>query len=95
MHGGNSVLERFLDAEGRITGLPRRGPKRDEVLDYLMDKFEVGRDYGEREVNELCNAWHTFGDCFLLRRELIDSKRLCRTRNGARYWRECEDEPAV
>ena len=59
-----------------------------DILNYLSGKFEYGRFYTEPEVNQVINEWHTFNDCFLLRRGLIDAGFLARTRDGARYWRE-------
>lgn len=77
----------FLDETGKIIQLPQRQKRRYEVLAYLADKFERDRDYTEREVNAVCDAWHTFGDFFLLRRELVDSGLMARERDGSRYWR--------
>lgn len=77
----------FLDGEGKITQLPGKLKVRLMVLAYLAEKFENDRDYTEREVNTLCDAWHTFGDFFLLRRELVDHGFLNRERDGTRYWR--------
>ena len=77
----------FLDGEGKITQLPKKEKVCVAVLAYLAEKFETGRDYTEREVNAVCDAWHTFGDYFLLRRELVDYGFLNRERDGSRYWR--------
>ncbi len=76
----------FLDENGRIKELPQKHKTRVAVLEYLSEKFEPGRDYTEQEVNAVCSQWHTFGDYFLLRRELVDNGLLCRERNGSRYW---------
>lgn len=83
-----SNIDTFLDAKGRIVKLPSKRETRKEVLEYLATKFSPGRDYTEKEVNAIIDDWHTFGDYFLLRRELIESKLLCRTGNGSRYWKE-------
>ena len=84
-------ISRFLDEAGRITQLPRRQKPRRAVLEYLASKFERNVVYAEREVNAICDAWHVFGDYFLLRRELVESGLLGRERNGSRYWRTEED----
>jgi len=83
-------IQPFLDGEGKITQLPKKGKVRFAVLAYLAEKFEKDRDYTEREVNVVCNIWHTFGDYFLLRRELVDHGFLNRERDGSRYWRPQE-----
>lgn len=86
-------IRRFLDGEGRITQLPRKLTVRRDVLAYLATKFEYDTDYREREVNDICECWHTFGDFFLLRRELVDYGLLGREPNGSRYWRIRPDSP--
>ena len=88
---GEADIARFLDEAGRITFFPKKRDKRDAILAYLAKKFEVGRDYKEREVNGIIDAWHTFGDLFILRREMIEAGVLHRTRDGARYWREAAE----
>lgn len=76
----------FLDKAGKIVRIPALNRTRIPVLAYLAGKFEEGRIYNEKEVNEIINAWHTFGDYFILRRLLIDYKFLERTPDGAKYW---------
>ena len=88
MENGTKVgIERFLDSEGKITQLSRKRDVKMALLTYLAEKFERDRTYSEKEVNLICDAWHTFGDYFLLRRELVDHGLLCRTPDGTRYWR--------
>ena len=93
---GKTDISRFVDSEGKIIKLPQRRPVRAAILAYLADRFAPDRSYTEREVNALCDAWHTFGDYFLLRRELVESGLLARERDGSRYWRvqaaEAEDD---
>lgn len=86
-------IDRWLDREGKIRELPRKRPARLAVLAYLAEKFSPARDYTEKEVNALCDAWHSFGDYFLLRRELVDAGFLDREANGSRYWRTDLDLP--
>ena len=84
-------ISQFLDDEGRITQLPRKQKPRLAVLLYLSEKFEPEQAYTEQQVNAICGQWHTFGDYFLLRRELVDHHLLCRERDGSRYWRPAID----
>jgi hypothetical protein len=84
------TIEMFLDDEGKIKKLPSKGETRRAVLAYLATKFSPDRDYNEKEVNAIIDVWHTFGDYFLLRRELIDHQFLSRTRDCARYWKQAE-----
>jgi hypothetical protein len=84
-------LRRFLDNEGRVTGWPVRERDRMLVLEYLAAKFESGRFYKEKEVNELLKAnlsMHPhFDDFATLRRALCDYRFVDRERDGSRYWR--------
>lgn len=75
------------DERGRLAKWPSKQPLRQEALRVLGTKFEFGRFYTEKEVNALLTEWHTFGDYFLLRRELVEHALLLRLRNGSRYWR--------
>lgn len=81
----------FLDEEGLIKAMPAKRATRHALLGYLAEKFDEGRDYTEKEVNALCDAWHTFNDYFLLRRELVEEGYLARTPNGARYWKQAQE----
>lgn len=83
----NEIVLRFLEGD-KIRQLPVKSAYRLAVLKYLASKFETGKDYTEAEVNAVIDAWHTFGDYFILRRELIDSGLLKRLPNGSKYWRE-------
>ncbi len=90
-------IDRFLDAEGKITQMPHKQKPRQALLLYLAAKFEPNVIYTERQVNDICNCWHTFGDFFLLRRELVDYGLLARKRDGSQYWRvadpPCDETP--
>lgn len=83
----NEIVLRFLDEE-KIKQLPVKTTHKLYVLKYLASKFEIGKEYTEAQVNAIIDDWHTFGDYFVLRRELIDSRLLKRLPNGSKYWRE-------
>lgn len=84
----DSNLQKFLDDSGKIKRWPKQKDYRQLVLEYLADKFEYDRKYSEKEVNAIIQKWHTFDDYFLLRRELIESRLMLRTRSGSEYWRK-------
>ena len=88
----NIKIDQFLDDKGRLISLPQKFNKRYALLVYLAKKFEPNTVYTERQVNEICDSWHTFGDFFLLRRELIDNRLLGREPDGSRYWRILAEE---
>jgi hypothetical protein len=80
-------LRPFVDIAGRVTQWPVKRPIQNQLLSYLISKFEQRREYTEREVNQLLNQWHTYKDHATLRRALYDAQLLDRTPDGARYWR--------
>ncbi|HYH78282.1 MAG TPA: metalloregulator ArsR/SmtB family transcription factor [Longimicrobium sp.] len=79
------VLRTYLDGE-RLTKIPDVRKKRDVVLAWLADRFEHGRRYPEREVNEIIGRHHP--DFATLRRELIGARLM--EREGGIYWRTGE-----
>ncbi len=80
-------VENFLDRQGRIKCWPAKRQAKLAVLRHLASLFTPGRFYTEKEVNGIIEGNHTFGDYFLLRREMINCRCLARTPNGSRYWR--------
>lgn len=80
-------INRFLDDSGKVVQLSNNHGMRYLLLKYLAEKFEFDCNYTESQVNEICNKWHTFGDYFVLRRELVDNGLLCREQDGSRYWK--------
>ena len=80
----NRALRQF-DATGRLARWPTKRALQVLVLWGLWLHFDAKRRYSEREVNEVLNMRHGFGDHCLLRRELVEMKLLTRTPGGAEY----------
>ncbi|HJV60170.1 MAG TPA: DUF2087 domain-containing protein [Albitalea sp.] len=76
---------RHYDAKGRLTRWPIKYSVQRLMLWGLWMRFDTRRRYSEREVNELLNAWHLFGDHCTLRRELVNMKLLERRSDGSQY----------
>jgi hypothetical protein len=76
------VLDSFLEGD-RIKAVPAGYKKRLVVLKWLVNRFEEGMRYPEREVNEIIVRHHP--DCCTLRREFI-TNRLMEREDGV-YWR--------
>ncbi len=76
---------RQFDASGRLVRWPTKRALQVLVLWCLWLRFDAKRRYSEREVNEVLNAHHLFGDHCILRRELVELKLLTRTPGGAEY----------
>lgn len=79
-------VARFLDTEGRLTVYPASRRDQAEALAYLAERFEPGRRYTEREVNDRLRLHHTFGDWARLRRDMVDFGFLDRDPAGGAYW---------
>ena len=88
-------ISQFLDDEGRIIQLPKKQTVKRAVLAYLAGKFDMDTDYTEKQVNVLCNSWHTFGDPCFIRRELVDNGLLDRENDCTRYWRVAEEHNTI
>lgn len=79
------VLRNFLDDAGKLKAFPAKRKMKIYALFYLSEKLEAGREYTEREINELLLNWHTFADSATLRRELYDYRFLDRSIDGRLY----------
>ena len=90
----NHELGHFLDAQERLKQLPARRKMKLKAIAYLAGKFEAEKPYAEREVNEVLNRWHTFGDPATLRRELYQLGFLDRTADGREY-RLAQPQPTL
>jgi hypothetical protein len=83
-----AVLANYLGADGRLSGIPAARKKRWVVLAWLAREFEEGRDYPEREVNEVLKRRHD--DPATLRREFIGYRMMTRDRGVYRRVAEAE-----
>ena len=70
--------------EGPLLKFPLKEKRKVIVLRQIFQRFEVGREYTEKEVNVLLKA--VYPDYVILRRYLIEYGFLDRTRDGSRYW---------
>ena len=76
------MLRAYFDGD-RLVQMPRAGPKRRVLLEYLASGFEPGRHYSEAEVNAILRA--NWDDVAALRRYLVEADLL--DRSGGQYWR--------
>ena len=81
-------ISKLLNEDGKVLRWPKKKEEKLAVLMYLNTKFEEGRDYTEKEVNQIIEKWHCFSDYALLRREMFDHYMLERTKDGKKYWIE-------
>lgn len=83
------VLRTFLEGE-RLTKIPDTRKKRQVILEWLAERFEVGVDYPEPRVNEIIKRHHP--DTATLRRELVGARLL--RRDAGIYWRVAPETEA-
>jgi len=79
------VLKSFLTQEGRIKDFPSQQKKLEVILRYVLEAFEVGKHYSEKEVNQILARFSE--DTAGLRRDLVDFKLMGREGGGGDYWR--------
>ena len=79
-------LRPFMDDQGRLKQWPTKQKTQRMAVAHLAARFEPDRIYNEKQVNELLNEWHTFGDWALLRRVMFDWGYLNRESDGSKYW---------
>ena len=63
------VMKHFFK-DGKLTTIPANRKQRVHVLHYLLEQFEPGRQYPEKEVNKILTAFNE--DYATLRRELVN-----------------------
>ncbi len=80
------VLRNYVDGEA-LKQIPSQLKKRQVILRWLVEDFEPGVRYSEKEVSERLKRRHP--DYAALRRYLVES-RLMERENGI-YWRISED----
>lgn len=81
------ALKQF-DTAGRLVRLPNKLSVQQMAMWWMWTHFAVRRKYTEKEVNQVLNAHHTFGDQATLRRELVSMKLLGRKSDCSEYWKE-------
>ena len=76
------VIDSFFEY-GFLTAIPRQRKKKRIVLEVAAERFEPGRVYSEREVNDVLSP--IYDDVCTLRRDLVGEGLLARDARG--YWR--------
>ena len=81
------VLNTFVRADGTIRSVPAQEKKFQVLLHYVLDAFEPGKRYSEKQVNNLLSGYSA--DTAALRRGLIEYKLMTRevTQGSSTYWR--------
>lgn len=83
------MLKGYLKEAGTIQQLPTQQRKLDVILQCIVERFDLGKTYSEKEVNAVIGALHE--DVSGLRRDLISAGYLDRERDGSAYWRVADN----
>jgi hypothetical protein len=80
------VLKTFVRADGTIRSIPAQEKEFQVLLHYVLDAFEPGKGYSEKQVN---NVLSRYSDDDALRRGLIEYQLMARevTQGSSTYWR--------
>ncbi|NNF99140.1 MAG: metalloregulator ArsR/SmtB family transcription factor [Desulfobacteraceae bacterium] len=87
----HKIFKAFLDGE-QLKAIPAGRKKREVILKWLINKFDIGVKYSEKEVNGIIAKHHP--DVATLRREFIMNKMMEREDGGGLYWR-VEDKSII
>jgi predicted transcriptional regulator len=79
------VLNHYMTPDGRLKDFPMQQKKLEAVLRYVVQVFEPGARYPEKQVNEILSRFNE--DTARLRRNLVDFKLMARQGGGGEYWR--------
>jgi predicted DNA-binding protein YlxM (UPF0122 family) len=77
------VLQTFLDKNQCISAIPAQYKKQMVLVRWMAEQFEMGKEYLEREVNEMIKRHHE--DSAWFRRAMIDNRLMAREKGI--YWR--------
>jgi DNA-binding transcriptional ArsR family regulator len=77
------VLADFIGHDGRLKDIPAQQKKRDVILRHILNEFQPGERYSEKQVNAIVKRFHD--DTASIRRYLVDLNWL--KRESGIYWR--------
>jgi hypothetical protein len=84
------ILNTFVK-DGRLVRMPARQGKKLVILRWLVQRFEPGVSYPERQVNAILQEVDP--DYAMLRRYLVDAGLM--QRDQGVYWRTSEHDPPI
>ncbi len=79
------VLKNYLTPEGELKDFPTQQKKLEIILRHVVQSFEPGKRYTEKQVNEILAQFHP--DTARMRRYLVDFRLMARQAGGGEYWR--------
>lgn len=85
---------RHFNAQAQLATWPSRTNIQHLCLWALWSRLPHGESLTERQISQLLNRWHLFGDAAILRRTLCELKLTSRTQDGSIYLRLEQPPPA-
>jgi hypothetical protein len=79
-----TVVKNYSLPNGQLKEIPLQEKKLLAVLKHVVQVFEPGVRYSEKQVNEALKRFHP--DSATLRRALVDRQMVMRELNGTAYW---------
>jgi predicted transcriptional regulator len=79
------VIKDYTRRDGSLKTLPAQRKKLEAILRYVVQAFDIGKRYSEKQVNEILS--HYNDDTATLRRELVGYGLMQREGGGGDYWK--------
>ncbi|HSL27941.1 MAG TPA: metalloregulator ArsR/SmtB family transcription factor [Anaerolineales bacterium] len=79
------VIKDYSRRDGSLKTLPAQRKKLEAILRYVVQAFDMGKRYSEKQVNGILARYHE--DTATLRRELVGFGLMQREGGGGEYWR--------
>lgn len=85
---------RYFGPDGRFVRWPTKFSDQEPCLWVLWSRVPARETFTERQVNQVLNGFHGFGDPALLRRALVEHRLMARKPDCTAYWRVEQEPPA-
>jgi DNA-binding HxlR family transcriptional regulator len=82
----HKVVADYQRKDGSLKTIPAQRKKLEAVLRHVVQAFEPGKRYSEKQVNKILSGFHE--DTASLRRELVGYGLMKHEGGGGDYWRE-------
>jgi len=79
------VIKDYSRRDGSLKTLPSQRKKLEAILRYVVQAFDIGKHYSEKQVNEILARYNE--DTATLRREMVGYGLMQREGGGGAYWR--------
>ncbi len=79
------VIRDYSRRDGSLKTLPSQRKKLEAILRYVVQAFDIGKRYSEKQMNEILARYNE--DTATLRRELVGFGLMQREGGGGDYWR--------